>query len=223
MIIGNGVIANSMVKIDSDELLIFASGVSNSKNIDINKFNREKKLLIETIKNNKNKKLIYFSSISSYIENKLYSKHKKNSENIIKSKLKDYIVVRLPQILGKNGNKNNIINFFFDRINNNKKIDIIDTYRSIIDIEDLVKIVNYLVELKYNGIISINYIEKIKVLDIINIIEKIKNKSFIINSTKKQNINIDNNSEFVEKMFCDLSINKKNYNEKIINKYVIYK
>ena len=56
MIIGNGVIANSMVKIDSDELLIFAFGVSNSKNIDINKFNREKKLLIETIKNNKNKK-----------------------------------------------------------------------------------------------------------------------------------------------------------------------
>jgi hypothetical protein len=45
MIIGNGMIANNLSKIDNDNVLFFASGVSNSLCNDENEFEREIKLL----------------------------------------------------------------------------------------------------------------------------------------------------------------------------------
>ena len=52
MIIGNGLIASIFSDIDSDELLIFASGVSNSTCASDNEYLRERNLLIESINKN---------------------------------------------------------------------------------------------------------------------------------------------------------------------------
>lgn len=62
MIIGNGFIANSLRKIDSDDLIIFASGVSNSL-IDKNDPNLQREIsLIKEFKDTE-KKIIYFGDI----------------------------------------------------------------------------------------------------------------------------------------------------------------
>ena len=62
MIIGDGDIA-SILKgkwFESNDLVIvFASGVSNSKCVDVEEFEREKKLLLDQ---NKNLHLVYFST-----------------------------------------------------------------------------------------------------------------------------------------------------------------
>ena len=64
-IIGNGMIANSVKgKFYDENFVVFASGVSNSKEQNDNQYNRELSLLKQVILDNPNKKLIYFSSCS---------------------------------------------------------------------------------------------------------------------------------------------------------------
>ena len=62
MIIGNGLIANSFLDSDLNNIIIFASGVSNSKEENLLEFDREKKLLLRIIYENFNKKIVYFST-----------------------------------------------------------------------------------------------------------------------------------------------------------------
>ena len=45
-----------------------------------------------------------------------YYHHKENMETIIESSALNYIIFRLPQVVGNGGNKNNLINFLFRHI-----------------------------------------------------------------------------------------------------------
>ena len=65
MIIGNGLLANSIKEIDTDNVLFFASGVSNSLETRKDAFLREENLLVNHTLNQKNK-FIYFSTCSIY-------------------------------------------------------------------------------------------------------------------------------------------------------------
>ncbi len=67
MIIGNGMMARSFESYrGNSEILIFASGVSNSKDVDEDNFNREVLLLKDVINNNPEKAMVYFSTCSMY-------------------------------------------------------------------------------------------------------------------------------------------------------------
>ena len=57
MIVGNGLIASSFIKHDNDDVIIFASGVSNSLETNQDKFDREIDLL-KSYMNIRDKKLI---------------------------------------------------------------------------------------------------------------------------------------------------------------------
>ena len=65
MVVGTGSLANVFLsKFEkNNDVLIYASGVSDSTEKNKVNFDREKNLLINSIKNNPEKKLIYFSSI----------------------------------------------------------------------------------------------------------------------------------------------------------------
>ena len=83
MIIGNGMLANAVRFYDKDEVIFFASGVSNSLEKDPSAFEREIRLLHSCIEENPHKKLIYFSTCSVYDPSKAespYVKHKLNAE-----------------------------------------------------------------------------------------------------------------------------------------------
>ena len=103
MIIGNGQLATIFKKTTLDNIVVFASGVSNSNCQDIKQFEREKDLLVKTLTNNKNKKFVYFSSCAlsaeEYPKNDYY-KHKQNMENIIKRYSDNYYIFRAPQLFG---------------------------------------------------------------------------------------------------------------------------
>jgi hypothetical protein len=64
MIVGNGLIAREFKNFEHEEVVYFASGVSNSINPSQSDFNREQKLLIESLKTRK--PLVYFSTTSVY-------------------------------------------------------------------------------------------------------------------------------------------------------------
>ena len=208
-------IANNLSKIDNDDTLFFASGVSNSLCNDENEFEREIKLLLEYI--NTDKKLIYFSSVNDYIINEKYLQHKLSIEKIITDNTNNYIIFKIPQLIGNGGNKNNFINFLYNNIVNGIEFNLIDTKRSLLDIDDLVNICNYLLEINYTGYFIINYIELLKVTDIIKIIEEITNKKSLIKDNKILSQNINDNIDFVNEVL-DKIIDKNNYTKNLIIK-----
>ena len=98
MIIGNGIMSKIFKKITHKNYICFVSGVSDSKTTNNEEFNREKKLLLETIKKNKqNKKIIYMSTCDMYDNlktNSPYLNHKYNMENIIKNNCISWFIFR---------------------------------------------------------------------------------------------------------------------------------
>lgn len=223
MIIGSGLIAKSFSKNKLfDDYLIFASGVSNSNTTDENEFKREENLLIKNLSTDK--PLIYFSSVfSSNIDNP-YFNHKRDMENLIKNNHSNFYIFRMPQIIGNGGNVNNIINLFVSNILNNKRIEIWkDSERSIIDIDDVVGIISYVIKNKTNNkIYNVSGIESTSVIEIVKILEDILSKKSIISFIDKKSILPSSNCVEIEDSINDLSIDKKDYTKKILKKYVRY-
>ncbi|PRM91349.1 hypothetical protein CJ672_09700 [Arcobacter cryaerophilus gv. occultus] len=181
MIIGNGQLANIFYDYNRDDVLIFASGVSDSNCIDETNFEREKKLLIDTLKKNQNSKFVYFSSsaLSSdkYPKNEYY-KHKMNMEEIVKKFSKNYYIFRIPQLFGDLIVHKTLINFIYRSIINEEKFNIYDqAYRYVIEINDVRKLVELYLDNHFPCMIeNLANPYRYKVLDIVKIFEKLLNK-----------------------------------------------
>jgi UDP-2-acetamido-2,6-beta-L-arabino-hexul-4-ose reductase len=225
MVIGNGLLANAFLKIDEnyDEYVIFASGVSNSLNTDNESFNKEKSLLLNVLNDNKTKKIIYFSSIMAGLINNDYYNHKIAIEEIIKDNSDNYIIFRLPQIIGNAGNKNNLFNIIKTSLLNNEEVIVYENvYRALIDIDDLVQLVNYLKDLINRQIINISNIEKVSVIDIVKTISKLINvepKIKLVKNKTDNNWHVDNDI-IVSEALAKLNISKLDYTNNIIKKYI---
>ena len=128
MIIGHGDIA-SVLK-NKKGWIYFASGVSNSRETREREYKREEELLL---KQNKNKHLVYFGSLSVYYNpSTRYARHKKHMENLVRAHFKHYTIVRLGNITwGKN--PHTLINYFRNAAKKGEKLEIWDTYRYLVD------------------------------------------------------------------------------------------
>jgi dTDP-4-dehydrorhamnose reductase len=222
VIIGNGLVAKSFKREKKffKNIIVFASGLANSKNINKKEFVREKKLLKKFL-NIKKKKLIYFSTLDIFRKKKnAYTRHKINIENILKKK-KNILIIRLPQLIGKSNNNHTIFNFLNFNLRINKKIKIfVNYYRNFIDVEDLIFYVKKLIKNKINfNIINIYNKKSIKIVSLLKIFKKqgiIKNKIFTLDKT---------NDNFFKNMTKfsrnkNIVINKKNYYKKLFKKYI---
>ena len=223
MIIGKGLLAQAFdYYINDDSILIFASGVSNSREASFKEFDRERKLLEEAIISNNSKLFVYFStcSIEDVSQKKsLYIQHKKNMEDIVKDKCIQYYIFRLPQVV-EIGKSPTIINFFVDSIYNNKSLTIYEkATRNLISVKDVFKISKIIIENNYylNSIVNIATPFNIPVIKIVNILEKLLNRQVnceIIDLGVEQAINISD-LESLGIKFDD------NYIEKILKSYLI--
>ena len=90
MIIGNGSIAK--VLRDRNDLIFFASGVSNSSCIDEKEYEREFSLL-KTVPTDKH--IVYFSNLGIYYKQDRYTQHKRDIEEYIRNNYKSYTIVRI--------------------------------------------------------------------------------------------------------------------------------
>jgi len=215
MIIGNGLISNAFKEYsNNDDYLIFASGVSNSGEDRDSEFKREFLLIKEYITTYS--KFIYFSTINDGTSK--YFIHKRNIENYISSNSKNYLIFRLPNVVGNGGNVNNIFNYLNQKILNDEVIKVQDINRSLIDIDDVKKICEKCFNIK-NTILDISIIEEIKVIDIVNIISDELNKKTeveIIGGISKNYTN----SQQVDNVIKILGIDKESYTKKLIKKYI---
>lgn len=226
MVIGNGLISSAFIndyQFD-DEVIIFASGVSNSLETDPVSFKREELLLQETIQKYPHKKIIYFTSfIDTSIKKIKYAQHKYNMGKIIKKSGLPYIILKLPQIMGKGGNPNNLLNYIIKNIISNNEICVYkNTYKAIIDVNDVKAVIDILVKKWgiYNLEIGFSYIEKLLVEDIIKILEDHLNKKANIKFVESIPYDFPEKSLFAKKFIEMLEIEESGYTEKIIKKYI---
>lgn len=218
MIIGGGQLAKAFQKNKLiDNVCIFASGVSNSSCIDEKQFEREKNLLIDTLKNNSDKKFVYFSSCalsaSEYPKNNYY-KHKLNMEDIIKEYSSNYYIFRLPQLFGNLILHKTLINFIYKSIEHNHKFNIYDeAYRYVIEINDVCKLVEeYLTHHDKCMTIDIANPHRYKVLDIVQIFEKLLNKKAhyeVIQKEDQYTLDLTSLEDFVKKKKIDIDFGEE--------------
>lgn len=155
MIIGNGMIGTAFGPRyeDSLEILIFASGVSDSTCVDTLKFTREKNILIDAVSKLVNVKyFIYFSTCSVYdisLTSQPYVIHKKSMEELVLSHPRGQ-VIRLPQVAGPNAPPNTLLSNIKKKILFDEEVLIWrNAFRNIVDLEDVLSIVDFYIRENY--------------------------------------------------------------------------
>lgn len=179
MIIGRGLIANAFVHefMEDQEVTIFASGVSNSNEVSKDAFLRESTLLKKVIADD-SCLLVYFSTCSiGDLErhNTPYVRHKIEMENLV-AQSGQYLILRLPQVVGKTYNPYTLTNYLHSQIESGSHFTIWNkAWRNLIDIDDIAKIATYMIRKSsfWNHTFNIASPFPICVIDLVGVFERI--------------------------------------------------
>lgn len=132
MIIGSGDIASVLP--NREDLLFFASGVSNSQEIRGEEFRREVDLLLKS--QDDFKRIVYFSSLSVFYSDTRYAQHKRRMEKTVKN-FPQYTIIRLGNITWGN-NPHTLINY----MKAHPQAEIKDEYRYVCDKDEFLHWIN---------------------------------------------------------------------------------
>lgn len=224
MIIGNGMIASSFKNVKvKHKCCIFASGVPNSNELLDSEYQREFRLIKKIFNDFPSYKFIYFSSCSIETGKKSkYISFKLKVEDYIKTNFKDFLILRLPNVVGHTTNKTQLIPFLKEKLLNKKETKVNKScYRFLLDVVDIPCIVNNLIEKEVrNKVVTVKFNNKISIEEIVTFfINKynLKNSKIIIYEDDFIELNPDN-SFFINLIKNDIL----DYNQNpidILNKY----
>lgn len=222
MIIGKGLIAQSLQNIDSHNIIFFASGVSNSLETNEAEFLREFQLLENTIKSNPSKKLIYFSTLS--IEDKTkqespYVLHKKAIEKHIQATCNHYLILRIGNIIGHGGNPNTLFNFMRTKLEASQKFLVHkNARRLLIDIDDIKLFLEKNRNIRNQQIINMAFPYHYSMLEMIDAMEKISQKKAIFDTVDEGDLYAIDFSEEIITYFKNTS--PADYLKSVTKKYL---
>lgn len=178
MVIGTGLMAKAFKAYATHrDVVIFASGVSNSTETSCLAFEREYKLLQDTLLQFPKAKLIYFSTCSitdESVNERPYVTHKLNLEDYIVSHADDYLIFRVSNVVGFKGNAHTILNFLVSSVKTGSCIELWEhAERNLIDVDDVKLIVDGVLNANQlsNTIINIALGDSVLVKDIVAQIE----------------------------------------------------
>lgn len=147
MIIGSGLIARAFGQFaDDQDIVIFASGVSNSREQDPDAFARERDLLLKQLDSGLH--LVYFGScnVVNPEQDSPYFVHKRAMEQLVSTSGRG-TVFRLPQVVGRTRNPNTLTNYLRDCIVNDRPLTLwTRAQRNLIDIDDVAMIATRLLD-----------------------------------------------------------------------------
>jgi nucleoside-diphosphate-sugar epimerase len=227
MVVGNGLLAEAFLDYeDNPDIVIFASGVSNSLENENRAFQRERDLMLSTIKNNNKKTFIYFSTCSIYdktVEHRPYVIHKLDMENLIQEKCNKYLVLRLPNIIGFGGNERTILNYFVNNIKNGKIINLwTKATRNLLDVEDLLSIFKIILDnYNHNKVLNVAHVNSFYVLEIVRQVEVFLGKTARLNLIDKGNSMVIDVSEIKQELLKVITQKKQSidYIALLLEKY----
>jgi hypothetical protein len=130
MIIGKGSVASVLE--DRDDLVFFASGVSNSSCTDEKEYEREFNLL-KTVPADKH--IVYFSNLGIYYKQDRYTQHKRNVEEYIRNNYTSYTIVRI-EVCEWVKTPNTILNVFKRQLAEGIEPKIQDTTRYVLSLNE---------------------------------------------------------------------------------------
>jgi len=229
MVIGTGLVARRFELYNSlDNFLVFASGVSNSKTKNPEAYNREMKLLKDSVQKYNTQSLIYFSTCSIYDpgeKESAYVQHKLHIEDFIQTRVKQYHLFRISNLAGISPNPNTLLNFFFNHIKNGVNFDLwTKACRNIIDVDHTYLIIDHILKhnLFPNQVINIANPVNHPVKEIITAIETFLNiKSNYIEVEKGTCFEIDTSP--IQYIIQKLGIRfDPEYLRDLFNKYYLY-
>lgn len=222
MIIGNGMLANSLRPFDEENIIVFASGVSNSLETKESEFEREILLLRSTVEKFPNKKLIYFSTCSIYDLSKVespYVMHKLKVEEIISKICPRYTIFRVGNAVGSGGNPNTLINFLENSIRNGQIISLHNKARRVlVGVDDIANLVSQNLESFENKIIDVVYPHQFQLIEVVSTLEKhfqLKAKYELVDEGSAYNMDFD---EIMKSYFQGIS--PEEYLQKLYTTYL---
>ncbi|WP_426476879.1 hypothetical protein ACP3T3_16360 [Chryseobacterium sp. CBSDS_008] len=222
MIIGNGIIAKAVKSYDRENILFFASGVSNSLETRPSEFEREFSLLKRIHSENKEKKLIYFSTLSILDQSKQkspYVIHKKEIENYIKTYSENYLILRIGNIVGKGGNPNTLFNFLKTQITSSRAFALhTKARRLLLDIDDICCFMEANCLEGSNKIINLAFPYYYDLKEIVHAIEKRTNQKACYSEVNEGDFYKVDFGEEIGNFFS--GINPENYLETLTQKYI---
>jgi len=130
MIIGNGSIAKVLE--DKEDIVFFASGVSNSSCTDEKEYEREFNLL-KTVHTDNH--VVYFSNLGIYYKKDRYTQHKIDIEEYIRNHYKSYTIVRI-EVCEWVTTPNTILNVFKRQLNQGIEPTIQNTTRYVLSLSE---------------------------------------------------------------------------------------
>lgn len=130
MIIGKGSVASVLE--DRDDLVFFASGVSNSSCTDEKEYEREFNLL-KTVPIDKH--VVYFSNLGIYYKQDRYTQHKRDVEEYIRNNYTSYTIVRI-EVCEWVKTPNTILNVFKRQLAEGIEPKIQDTTRYVLSLDE---------------------------------------------------------------------------------------
>jgi len=181
MIIGSGLLAKAFTaRIDqTNSVWIYAAGVSNSGCIDPYEFARERRRLLNALQAGVNANaFVYFSTCSvadPLARNSEYVQHKIEMEILVREH-SNFIVVRLPQLVGRTPNPHTLLNYLYARIARSERFRLLKyAVRNIIDVDDAALIVMELLKDPQLRRVAINVANPLSspITDIVAVMEKI--------------------------------------------------
>jgi hypothetical protein len=136
MIIGNGNIAKVLP--NRDDLVFFASGVSDSSCKDENEYKREWDLL-STVPFDKH--IVYFSNLGIYYKQDRYTQHKIDIEEHIRTNYNSYTIARI-EVCEWVDNPTTILNVFKSQLKQGIEPKTLDTTRYVLSLDEFLYWVN---------------------------------------------------------------------------------
>ena len=142
MVLGNGMIASALKKVDMQDVLFAGSGLSNLKGADPDERLRERNLIQEQVLLHPDKIFVYISSYSiddhCPANNTPYLAHKVQMENLVKRLARRYLIFRTSNVVGNSRQPGNLMNFICAHLQSHETFDIwTNTSRNLIDVTDL--------------------------------------------------------------------------------------
>ena len=225
MIVGQGLLARSFSPHfqDNEDVVIFASGVSNSLETSHEAFSRERQMLADMLACNP-RTAVYFGScgVAGSAEAATpYMRHKHDMESLVLAH-PGGLVLRLPQVVGITSNPNTLTNFLRDRILQDEPFAVwAKAERNLVDVDDIVAISNILIGSPpaQPSMISIASQQSLPMPEIIDIFERVlKRKANCVMEDRGTPLSIDSARalEVARHLGIDLG---RGYAERVLRKY----
>lgn len=209
---------------DSADVVIFASGVSNSLETDPAAFNRERELLKRLRKDSPGALLVYFGTCSVNDPEQRdtpYVRHKLEMEAMLAASGEAWLVLRIPLAIGRNPRSRTLAQFLHDCIARGQPFEVWEgAQRYPVDVDDLFRIGSRLISDRAMWTRRINVaLRPFPVHEFVRIMEKIVGKKAnftLVPKGRKFELDRPEVMQLARELDLDLS---ERYLERVLRKY----